>query len=40
MDAFSAVVDFIFTDSNVEGEDVPVEFETSGNTSYNNCTIA
>jgi hypothetical protein len=40
MDAFSTIIDIFSTDSTVEREDVPVEFEAHGDTSGSSCTIA
>ena len=40
MDAFSIIANLFSTDSTVEGEDFPVEFETTGGTSGGGCTIA
>jgi hypothetical protein len=40
MDAFSNIINFFSTDSTVEHEDVPVEFETVGGGSNGSCIIA
>ena len=40
MDAFSTILNVFSTDSTFEHEDVPVEFETGGNTSGAGCIIA
>jgi hypothetical protein len=40
MDAFSTIFNVFSADSNVEHEDIPVEFETGGNTSGGGCIIA
>jgi hypothetical protein len=40
MDAFSTIINVFSTGSTVEHGDIPVEFETGGNTSGGGCIIA
>lgn len=40
MDAFSTILNVFSTDSTAEGNDIPVEFETTGGTGGSQCIIA